>query len=193
MVDRGFLYRITSPSGKQYIGITSMKSVKARWKEHVYTAYNRNSSTVFSAAIRKYGKESFKIEVLLEAPWSVLNLLEPVAIDQFSTQHPNGYNLMTGGNQPRHSSRSKNLLAESAMGRVVSEKTRKKMSDAQRGRKQRPEVVAARAEKMRGRKRSAESRKRMSIAHKGTVFSDSHRKNISEAIKLHWLKRKKEV
>jgi hypothetical protein len=68
------------------------------------------------------------------------------------------------------------------------------MSDARRGRKQRPEVVAARAEKMRGMKRSDESRKRMSdAAKKKNPISEEHRKNLSIAGKLAWRRRKGEV
>lgn len=31
----GYVYRIISPSNKQYIGITTRKNPKIRWREHI--------------------------------------------------------------------------------------------------------------------------------------------------------------
>ena len=57
------IYRITSPSGKCYVGLTGM-SVSARWNAHVRKALGTTYSHPFYNAIRKYGAHAFSVEVL---------------------------------------------------------------------------------------------------------------------------------
>lgn len=62
-MDRKYsIYKITSPSGKCYIGLTSLTVLK-RWYSHCSLA-NRNKNHPFHSAIRKYGQENFIIETL---------------------------------------------------------------------------------------------------------------------------------
>jgi hypothetical protein len=56
------IYKITSPSGKSYVGLTKMK-VSDRWAQHAKKA-RYGYKHPFHSAIRKYGKESFKVEIL---------------------------------------------------------------------------------------------------------------------------------
>ena len=51
------VYKHTSPSGKVYIGITSIDPAK-RWKQ----GYSHNKH--FSMAIKKYGWENIKSEII---------------------------------------------------------------------------------------------------------------------------------
>lgn len=59
------VYKVTNLiNGKIYIGYTT-KTINWRWAEHCKVAYNQNSTDyngIFKRAIRKYGKENFKIE-----------------------------------------------------------------------------------------------------------------------------------
>ena len=56
---KGFIYKYTSPSGKIYIGQTTKDPKKrAGYKGRGY------SGTVFGNAIKKYGFENFKLEIL---------------------------------------------------------------------------------------------------------------------------------
>ena len=58
----GRIYKITNQvNGKFYVGKT-MKSLLTRFYNHCYDAINRNSTSYFHRAIRKYGKENFIIE-----------------------------------------------------------------------------------------------------------------------------------
>ena len=58
----GRIYKITNQvNGKFYVGKT-MKSLPTRFYNHCYDAINRNSTSYFHRAIRKYGKENFIIE-----------------------------------------------------------------------------------------------------------------------------------
>lgn len=63
------IYRATSPSGKQYIGKT-IQSLNERKRNHYNESFLKKSSkgynTKFHRAIRKYGLDSFKWEILHE-------------------------------------------------------------------------------------------------------------------------------
>lgn len=57
-----FIYKITSPSGKCYVGLTSLTVLK-RWYPHCSLS-NRGKNHPFHSAIRKYGQDSFTVETL---------------------------------------------------------------------------------------------------------------------------------
>lgn len=85
------IYKATNIiNGKCYIGFDS------RWpnrqKEHIQQAFNRNqtkSNTVFHAAIRSYGPNSFTWEVLYssEDKHHTLNVMESRFIQHHNTHH----------------------------------------------------------------------------------------------------------
>lgn len=93
----GFIYKITNQlNNKQYIGKTSVP-IEVRWKGHLHRAfsdYNRNEH--FINAIRKYGENNFKIELIEECEDSILNEREIYWIKYFDTYN-NGYNSTIGG------------------------------------------------------------------------------------------------
>jgi group I intron endonuclease len=120
----GCLYRLTSPSGKAYIGITS-KTADERWSVHQMRVREGRSQAI-QKAIRKYGAENFKVETLVIADdWQYLCDLERKAIIAFGTRAPTGYNLTAGG--------------EGVLDRVHTEEAAKNMSAGQLLRQQRPE------------------------------------------------------
>jgi hypothetical protein len=93
----GALYRVTAPSGKAYVGITS-KTTELRWEKHKEHALGKRASGALYAALRKYGCESFEIETLVVADdWGYLCELEKKAINVYGTKAPFGYNLTDGG------------------------------------------------------------------------------------------------
>ena len=57
------IYRLTSPSGKCYFGL-SKNSLKTRWYQHVHRAKTTTRNHPLLNAIRKWGKDSFKVEVV---------------------------------------------------------------------------------------------------------------------------------
>ena len=111
--EKYIVYMHTSPSGKHYIGITSV-GCEARWRNGRGYAHNRH----FRIAIKKYGWENIKHEILFE------NLTKEEAekkevelIAKYkSNQREFGYNIENGGNANK-----------------VSEETRLKMSLAKKG------------------------------------------------------------
>jgi group I intron endonuclease len=92
----GCLYKLTSPSGKSYIGISS-KSTEARWAKHIEHALGKRENGALYNALRKYGPHSFKVQTLAIAKFDYLRELEKRAIRSFGTLYPNGYNVALGG------------------------------------------------------------------------------------------------
>lgn len=92
----GCLYKLTSPSGKSYIGI-SLFSVEKRCAEH-QAAARKGVRTALYAAIRRYGFEQFAVAVLAESDsWPALCEMERASITEHVTLAPSGYNMTTGG------------------------------------------------------------------------------------------------
>lgn len=98
----GTIYKLTSPSGKEYIGQT-IQPFKKRWNSHIGRALNNDEKgcTALYTAIRKYGPENFKTEILLYCNPEHLDMYEQKFINMYNTMYPNGYNLVTGGNSNR--------------------------------------------------------------------------------------------
>jgi group I intron endonuclease len=86
------IYIITNKTNnKQYIGVTN-NPLDVRWKSHCY------DNNAISQAIKKYGKENFTIESLLEcSSMDEAYELEPKYIIEHNTKYPNGYNISDGG------------------------------------------------------------------------------------------------
>ena len=57
------IYRIASPSGKYYIGLTK-SNVNERWRQHKRRAFCEDRNHPFYNAIRKYGPERFTVETI---------------------------------------------------------------------------------------------------------------------------------
>jgi group I intron endonuclease len=93
---RGAIYKITSPSGRAYIGLTRQEIAKRMTKHRAPSMQGR--CRLMSRAIDKYGWEAMKVEVLLSnVPLSLLGSEESRLIQEHNTLAPNGYNLQTGG------------------------------------------------------------------------------------------------
>jgi len=92
MTKKFYIYRLTSPSGKTYIGYTGV-SVKERFRQHVVKALNGMKHPL-SSALRKYGADAFKVDTLSEHMTQAEAFL--AEIEQIAA-HPKGYNLSPGG------------------------------------------------------------------------------------------------
>jgi len=92
-VRTGIIYKITSPSGKVYVGQT-MRSFETRVAEHKSKTSN---CTALKNAINKYGDE-MKYEIIEEdVPQEHLDDREIHWISHSNSLAPGGYNLNTGG------------------------------------------------------------------------------------------------
>lgn len=85
-------------NNKIYIGQTNT-SIEERWKQHYTAAFlpsHGDYNFAFHRAIRKYGKENFKIELVEECNKDDLNEKERYWI-QYYDSYNNGYNSTLGG------------------------------------------------------------------------------------------------
>jgi len=88
------IYKITSPSGKVYIGRT--KNYNKRMKEHKHIAESGDGGYKIHQAIRKYGWDNLTKEIISE----VSHKQAPIIEEQFITAYDsyrNGYNSLPTG------------------------------------------------------------------------------------------------
>ena len=94
------IYRITNlKNNKQYIGQT-IQTLETRKQKHISSSRNDKqlNYSAIARAIRKYGEDSFRFEILEEGiDEKDLDLKEIYYIQKYNTLTPNGYNITTGG------------------------------------------------------------------------------------------------
>jgi group I intron endonuclease len=96
----GIIYKITSPSGKVYVGQT-IRSLKIRMQHH---KSKYSECTLLKRAIDKYGDE-MKYEIIEDnIPQEQLDEREIYWIKELNSLAPNGYNCDTGGSAYRTAS-----------------------------------------------------------------------------------------
>jgi len=125
-----YVYMITSPSGKSYIGLT--KNFKRRMQEHKRGDSKNSLVWVF---VDKYGWDNLTKEILHSGlTLEEANKLEEIEILERTTFTPNGYNLTTGGDSFKVSQESIEKHRQSMLGYVTSEETKAKLSLAGKNR-----------------------------------------------------------
>lgn len=126
------VYKHTSPSGKVYIGITS-KTIQERKN----CGYGHNAH--FRNAIKKYGWNSFKHEIVAEGLTAdeARDMEKRLIAEANSTDRDKGYNLSLGGEAPfkglKHTKATKAKISKANKGRVVSLSTRQRLSESLKG------------------------------------------------------------
>jgi group I intron endonuclease len=159
------IYKVTNKANsKVYIGQT-VKSLKRRWANHL--SDSRKFNQHFKNAIRKYGRENFRVEVIDTANCPAMaDLKEKLEIFKHdSTNQKRGYNMTFGGQgfAGTPDARRKQLAACSTP------EYRKKMSAIKK-------IVQS----------NPEARKKMSEASKAVWADPERRKKMSEASKARW-------
>lgn len=100
------IYKHTSPSGKSYIGQTNDFSRRIRMHKSV-----ASGCTAFARAVKKYGFENFTSEILEEhLTLEDANNKERLYIIEYNSIVPNGYNLLSGGNNSSHCEETRNKI-----------------------------------------------------------------------------------
>ena len=130
------VYKLTcGVSGKSYVGITA-RALDTRWLEHCARARQgiRQGSRLYDA-MRKYGVETFTREVIGTADTQdEARSLEKAFILQLGT-FQNGYNANEGGHGLLYVPQEmRNRIGAAQIGKIVSVKTRARMSAAKIGR-----------------------------------------------------------
>lgn len=91
------IYRLTSPSGKVYIGQT-IDTIQQRWREHK----NRRGCLKIHGAIKKYGPANFLVEKICSAEsWQEADRIETRLIEAHDSI-ARGYNITAGGRGRRN-------------------------------------------------------------------------------------------
>jgi len=104
---------------KVYVGQTV--NFKKRIRDHRFNYNKRIKNTLFYNALRKYGWENFSINIIEDCSDELLNEKEIYWIEEKKSLYPNGYNILEGGNQARHTDISKQKLSEGRKGMKFSE------------------------------------------------------------------------
>ena len=143
---------LTSPSGKSYIGQTT-RPIEKRFQTHQQKS---SGCVAIYRAIQKHGWENFEKD-WYECPDEDLDFDEELLVREMDTLAPRGYNLKEGGGSTGK----------------LSEETKQKMSEAQRGDKNHNY----------GKTSSDETKQKLSEVRLGIPKSDGHRRKISEAMR----------
>jgi len=182
-----FIYKTTNIiTGKIYIG-----------KSQIDNKNYLGSGIYLKRAIKKYGRENFKREIIEEGigDSQILCKKEIYYIKFFNTRNIKiGYNLSKGGDghNIKHSKKTKEKLSNikkellsnkknhPLYGKHHSIETIKKLSIANKGRKHTKIETDKMSVAQKGRKHSTETKIKISKSNKGRIFSETHKKNISE-------------
>ena len=188
-----YIYKITNlVNNKQYIGQRLYNG------DPLTDTMYMGSGTAIKAAIKKYGKENFTKEILLDhiADQDNANHLEQLFIERYSTLVPNGYNLTTGGKQQcifSDETKSKMMGRKNWLGKHHTSETRLKMSDAGKGknfsvghRKKLSEALKGSNKNWLGKHHTNESKLKMSLIHKliGEKRSNEIIKKLQDAVEF---------
>lgn len=167
------IYKITSPTGKIYIGQSI--DIQRRFNE-----YKKNKgcsvATRLYHSLKKYGFENHTTEILIECDASELNDKEIYFIEKyqsFNTEH--GMNLHSGGNNHKVSDETRKKQRLSHLGKIPWNKGLTKKTDP-RLKKQ----GLSHSKKMKGKKHTEETKLKMSIARKGKKHTEETKKKLSE-------------
>lgn len=192
------IYKITSPSGKVYIG--QSWDIKKRW--YAYKSDSGKGQRHLYNSLKKYGSRNHFYEILTELPKDVtqdiLNNYEAYYINQYREVGYELLNLKEGGSNGKHSAETRILIgikskghpgnsttfktghslfrtaehskkiSEALKGKVVSNETKKKLSELNSG---------SRHPKF-GKKNSIETRRKISESNKGRVISELHKEKL---------------
>ena len=195
--DAGVVYLLTNKvNGKQYVG--QSWNYEKRMAEYRRGACKRQSA--IHAAIAKHGWNNFTAVKIVQGietqEW--LDKIETGYIKAFNTLSPHGYNLKSGGAHGKFSAESRKKIGEAQRGRKASQETRKKMSDAQRGERNHNfgkshslETRKKIGAKSRGRTPSQETRNKISEAKRGKTHSSETRNKMSVSAKARHARERK--
>lgn len=179
------IYRITSPTGKIYIG----QSVNIEQRFYYYKkGRNYKTQTRLKHSIEKHGIDKHLFEILQICVVEELNTRERYYQDLYDVTGPDGLNckLQEGnGKTGKNSAESNKKRSESMKGKNrgprpdVSERNKVLHKGKVLSEKQKQQISA----KLKGKTFSEERNKKVSESNKGKTLSEEHRKKLSEAKK----------
>jgi group I intron endonuclease len=188
------IYKATNIlNGKSYIGYT--KNFTKRKNIHKNSALRKNINFVFYQAIRKYGWDNFKWEVIYES-WDqkhCLTIMEPYFIVEHNTFGENGYNMTRGGERGPDTIKRKSLTEEQKKNISIGTKKNALRGEdhPMYGSKGNEKFIQSSKTSMLGKKHSEETRKKQSEVRKEYLknnkvgmFGKKHSEETKEKMKL---------
>ena len=179
---------------KRYIG--SSEDIQSRRRHHLNALLRgTHDNEHFQRAWNEYGADQFSFEILRECEPDDLLMWEQVYVDCYDPADLYNINLEVD-RPPSCSKEARQKISKAKTGRVVTEETRRKLSEA--GRNISEETRRNKSEAQRGRihteetrrklsevarNRSDETRRNMSEVRKGKVATEETRRKMSEAHK----------
>lgn len=191
-----FIYQIkNSKTGKCYIGQTT--DFKRRKREHLNELRKHKHSNLYlQNAFDKYGEDSFEFTILEECEKEQANNREIFWLNNFGGfESSNNYNLCQAGGAKGISEETREKLRS----RIMSEETRRKISESRKGIKlnltdeRRRQISESNRQRFTGKKHTEESKRKMSETLKaraknhpcwgmtGKHHSEETKKKISES------------
>lgn len=174
------IYKITSPSGRIYIGSEYINNRKSMYKNLLCI----NQSRLYMS-LQKYGWDLHIFEIVEECEVEKLLSLERAWGDFYEVLGPKGLNCKLpriDEKQKCYTEETRNKMSESAKNRLpMSEETKKKISETLRG-----HIVSEETRvkiKVANSNPSKEKRENMSKAQKGRLFSEAHLKNLTKSLR----------
>ncbi len=152
------IYKITSPSKSIYIG----QSIDITFRWYKYKKNHCKTQNKLNNSFKKYGAENHLFEIVCQCDRSELNNLEVYYIELFQTfNSKHGLNLRSGGEGKGN----------------MSEETKKKISEIQKGKR------VGKDHHFFGKKHSIETKNKISASRIGI----KHSKHISEESRLNYI------
>lgn len=176
------IYKITSPSGKIYIG--QSKHCLYRWKYHYSKLHCKRQRHLYNSLF-KYGFDKHVFEILEKCNLQELNNKEIYWIQYYnSTDKTIGLNIREGGNGKIFSKETRELMRQNALGntnmlgKTHSNETKKLIRKAKLGTKDSKETKKRKSEAKKGFKHSLETKEKLSKANKFTRKIKNMKTNI---------------
>ncbi|AGE56703.1 GIY-YIG catalytic domain-containing endonuclease [Acanthocystis turfacea Chlorella virus NE-JV-2] len=165
----GFIYMLTSPTKKSYIGQT-ICTIEERFRKHQMPG--SNCIAIYNA-IQKHGWDNFE-KHWYEVPDEDLNDHEDLMVEVLGTLAPGGYNLKKGGGSGGSPCEEvKQKISKTMTGRTLSDEHKQNLSESHKGKTHTEEAKLKMSELHKGKVLSVEQKKKMSKSHKGKTNPDS--------------------
>jgi len=159
------IYRIINiVTGDFYIG--QAVNFKRRKNAHFNELKRgKHHSSYLQNAYNKYGEENFKFEIVLYCENFELTRYEQGLVDRLKPVYNMEILCVTSRLGVTHSEETRKKISEAGKGRFFSEESRKKKSDAMKGKTQTEEHRKKSADARRGKKLSEQARRNVILGH----------------------------